>query len=247
MIILGIDTATTLVSVAVIDGDKILAASESLSDRRHAEDLTPMLDFVVRRAGLQFADIDAIAVDVGPGLFTGMRVGIASAQAMAHVLAVPLVGVDGLDALVAAASSSTTEEHEIIVPTIDTRRGDVAWAVHRRRDSEPAVRVDPPRIGTMEDLVMALRDRAQSCHLVGGFALNHREELREALGVQAWEISFGDTNDIHPHARYVALLAHARLLRSEIGDDDVDTAPRVAALYLREADAEINWSTRSRP
>lgn len=247
MIILGIDTATALVSVAVIDGDTVLAASESLSERRHAEDLTPMVDFVVRRAALEFADLDAIAVDVGPGLFTGMRVGIASAQALAHVLAVPLVAVDALDAMVAGASSSIGAAHEIVVPTIDTRRGEVAWAVHRRRDDGQPVRVDPPTIGRIEDLLVAVRDRAQSCLFLGGFALDHREELRDAIGMQAWEVSFGEATDGHPHAKDVASLAHARLLRGEARDIEMNAAPRVAALYLREADAEINWSTRSRP
>ncbi|NDE21153.1 MAG: tRNA (adenosine(37)-N6)-threonylcarbamoyltransferase complex dimerization subunit type 1 TsaB, partial [Actinobacteria bacterium] len=68
MIVLGIDTATELVSVALVDGDEVLAASESQSDRRHAEDLTPMLQFVVQRAGIEFSEVDAVAVDVGPGL-----------------------------------------------------------------------------------------------------------------------------------------------------------------------------------
>ncbi|MFZ9518425.1 MAG: tRNA (adenosine(37)-N6)-threonylcarbamoyltransferase complex dimerization subunit type 1 TsaB, partial [Ilumatobacteraceae bacterium] len=83
MIVLGIDTATAMVSVAVVNGTTVLASSELRSERRHAEDLTPMVDFVVQRAGLTFGELDAVAVDVGPGLFTGMRVGIASAQALA--------------------------------------------------------------------------------------------------------------------------------------------------------------------
>lgn len=69
-----------MVSVALVDGQELLGASEARSERRHAEDLTPMIDFVMKRAGFEFADVDAIAVDVGPGLFTGMRVGIAAAQ-----------------------------------------------------------------------------------------------------------------------------------------------------------------------
>ena len=117
MITLGIDTATELVSVALVDGEKVLAASESQSDRRHAEDLTPMLQFVVQRAGIAFSEIDAVAVDVGPGLFTGMRVGIAAAQALAQVLSVPLVGVDSLEALVAGIGS-LDDDHEIVVPVV---------------------------------------------------------------------------------------------------------------------------------
>lgn len=247
MIVLGVDTATSLVSVAIVDGAKVLASSDSLAERRHAEDLTPMLDFVVRRAGVEFADIDAIAVDVGPGQFTGMRVGIAAAQALAHVLAVPLVGVDGLDALVAAVPPSVGASHEIVVPTIDARRGEVAWAIHRRRENERDVRVDPPTIGTMEDLLVAIRERAQSCLFIGGYALDHQSEIRDALGPRSWEISFGETNAAHPHARHVALLAHERLLRHEHEATVASHPPRASALYLREADAEINWPTRNRP
>lgn len=246
MIVLGIDTATSLVSVALVDGDKVLASSESLAERRHAEDLTPMLDFVVRTAGIGFTEIDAIAVDVGPGQFTGMRVGIAAAQALAHVLAVRLVGVDGLDALAATVPPTSGASHDIVVPTIDARRSEVAWAIHRRRENLRAVRVDPPTIGTMEDLTVAIRERAQSCLFIGGFALDHRAELRDALGPQSWEVSFGEASTAHPHARSIALLAHERLLHDEKDETVGGLPPRAEALYLREADAEINWPTRNR-
>lgn len=245
MIVLGIDTATSMVSAAIVDGDRVLAASESNVDRRHAEDLAPMVDFVVRRAGIGYSDLDAVAVDVGPGLFTGMRVGIATAQAMAHVLSLPLVAVDGLDALVAAAGPGTAA-HDVVVPTIDVRRGQVAWALHRRHEDATTVRVAGPSVGTMQDLVIAVTDRGQSCLLVGGYALAHRDELLDALGPRHWSVSFGDPASTHPHARHVASIAHGRLLRGVSPDDDRESVPRAAALYLREADAEINWSTRDR-
>jgi tRNA threonylcarbamoyladenosine biosynthesis protein TsaB len=270
MIVLGIDTATESVSVAVVDGDDVLAASESRSDRRHAEDLTPMIDFVVRGSGVLLPEIDAIAVDVGPGLFTGMRVGIASAQALAHVLSVPLVGVDGLEALVAAAPDFSGD---LVVPTIDARRRQVAWALHRvdadgRSGSTPR-RVTRPVIGPLDDLIAALRERSQSCVFVGDFAQRHRDDIAESLGIVPWKYEFADTSaggvDGFPHARHVALIAHRRLVAidtageavdfvglddvlsdaSARGSDPTHLAPSVAALYLREADAEINWTTRA--
>ena len=254
MIVLGIDTATELVSVAVIDGDVVLSASELRSERRHAEDLTPMIDFVVKRAGLTFADLDAIAVDVGPGLFTGMRVGIASAQALAHVLSLPLVGVDGLAALAAGVVHVSVAQVDIIIPTIDARRREVAWAVYKVRDGVRAgvhegatsTQVDAPRVGSLEDLVIALRDRAQNCMLVGEFAARHRTDIQDALGPQAWSVTFGDDASLWPHAKHVALIAHDRLLRGDVLDaTEQQGTPTVAAMYLREADAEINWVTRS--
>ena len=250
MIVLAVDTATEMVSVALVDGDELLGASEARSERRHAEDLTPMIDFVMKRAGLDFADVDAIAVDVGPGLFTGMRVGIAAAQSLAHVLSVPLVAVDALEAMVNATNAVTSVE--LVVPTIDARRNEVAWALHRVRDDGSTQRVMAPTVGARDDLLLALRDRAQSCLMVGEYALTHREAVIAELGPQSWTVAFGDSIVAYPHAKHVAWLAHARLVREasylddEVVADDVASAPRVAAMYLREADAEINWVTRSR-
>ena len=251
MIVLGIDTATELVSVALVDGDEVLAASESQSDRRHAEDLTPMLQFVVQRAGIEFSEVDAVAVDVGPGLFTGMRVGIAAAQALAHVLSVPLVGVDSLEVLVAAAGN--VDDHELVVPVIDTRRREVAWALHRTHDDGTVRRVAPPQVGTMDDMLAAIRERSQSCLFVGAHAISHEEQIRGEIGPQAWALNFGSSLPRYPHARHVALLGHARVLRD--GDDsghagrraegrELPDAPTVRPMYLRDADAEISWTTR---
>jgi tRNA threonylcarbamoyladenosine biosynthesis protein TsaB len=254
MIVLGIDTATDVVSVAVVDGEVVLAASELRSERRHAEDVTPMIDFVVKRAGLGLNELAAIAVNVGPGLFTGMRVGIASAQALAYALSLPLVGVDGLAAMAAAVPAATASHVDIVVPTIDARRSEVAWATHRVNSGGAQVRadmtrVDAARVGSIEDLLVAIRERAQNCLFVGDFAYRHRDDIMAALGVQSWTVAFGDDSLNWPHAKQVALLAHAQLLRGDahehVTHESNSGVPTVAAMYLREADAEINWSQRS--
>ena len=244
MIVLGIDTATDVVSVAVVDGEAVLAASELRSERKHAEDVTPMIDFVVKRAGLGLNELAAIAVNVGPGLFTGMRVGIASAQALAYALSLPLVGVDGLAAMAAAVPVATASHVDIVVPTIDARRSEVAWATHRVNSGGAPARVDAARVGSIEDLLVAIRERAQNCLLVGDFAHRHRDDITAALGAQSWTIAFGDDSLNWPHAKQVALLAHAQLLRSDAHESN-SGVPTVEAMYLREADAEINWSQRS--
>jgi tRNA threonylcarbamoyladenosine biosynthesis protein TsaB len=254
MIVLGIDTATDVVSVAVVDGEVVLAASELRSERRHAEDVTPMIDFVVKRAGLGLNELAAVAVNVGPGLFTGMRVGIASAQALAYALSLPLVGVDGLAAMAAAVPAATASHVDIVVPTIDARRSEVAWATHRVNSGGAQVRadmtrVDAARVGSIEDLLVVIRERAQNCLFVGDFAHRHRDDIMAALGVQSWTVAFGDDSLNWPHAKQVALLAHAQLLRGDahehVTHESNSGVPTVAAMYLREADAEINWSQRS--
>ena len=250
MIVLGIDTATSLVSVAVADGREVLAASESRSDRRHAEDLTPMVEFVVQRAKLTLGDIEAVAVNVGPGLFTGMRVGIATAQALAQVLGVRLVGIDGLSALTAGLPRGSLVDCDVVVPTIDARRREVAWSLYRVGDDGTTTSVAAPQVGSFADLVLAVRERGQNCRFVGEFARRHAEEIREGIGAQAWGVSFADESLDFPHARAVTQLALDKLLAADSDtDSNADSAdvaaPSVAALYLRDADADIHWSTRS--
>ena len=89
MLILGIETATEQVSVAIGGHEGVLAMFEVCRGRRHAETLIPSIEFVCKQANVEMSEFGAIAVDVGPGLFTGMRVGLASAKAIAQALRVP--------------------------------------------------------------------------------------------------------------------------------------------------------------
>ncbi|MEY3617358.1 MAG: hypothetical protein RL726_56, partial [Actinomycetota bacterium] len=84
MLILGIETATERVSVAIGGHEGVLGMFEVTRGRRHAETLTPAIDFVCRQADVALDEISVVAVDMGPGLFTGMRVGLASAKAIAQ-------------------------------------------------------------------------------------------------------------------------------------------------------------------
>ena len=84
MLVLGIDTSTAQVGVAIGGHEGVLAQAHSSRGKRHAENLTPAIDFVRRQARIDLQDISCVAVDLGPGLFTGLRVGVASAKAIAY-------------------------------------------------------------------------------------------------------------------------------------------------------------------
>ena len=99
MLIVGIDTATVQVSVAVGGHEGVLAATQSSRGRQHAEVLTPSIEFACKQARIELSEISVVAVDLGPGLFTGLRVGVAAAKAMAYALYVPMIGVPSLDLL----------------------------------------------------------------------------------------------------------------------------------------------------
>jgi tRNA threonylcarbamoyladenosine biosynthesis protein TsaB len=120
LIILAIDTCMDACSAAVCDGAAMLAAASEPMTRGHQERLAPLVAEVMARAGLAFADLDRIAVTTGPGSFTGLRVGLAFAKAMALALDLPCVGVGTLEALAASAAGSG-----MTAACIDARRGQV--------------------------------------------------------------------------------------------------------------------------
>lgn len=116
MLILGLDTCLSSCSVAVLDGERVVASAREVMARGHQERLAPMAQAVMADAGLAFDRLQRIAVTVGPGSFTGLRVGIAFAKGLALALDLPAVGIGTLEALAAEAEG-------LVFPTIDARRG----------------------------------------------------------------------------------------------------------------------------
>lgn len=150
MLLLAFDTATPAVTAAIgesaPDGAFTLRASASSVDaRRHGELLAPTLRDLTREAGLTLADLDAIAVGVGPGPYTGLRVGLATAHALSDGLGIPCHGVTTLDSLAFATGRDTP-----FVTMTDARRKEVFWARyddHRTRVGEVEV-VKPADLDT---------------------------------------------------------------------------------------------------
>lgn len=118
MIVLGLDTCLNACSVALFDGDRVLAHASETMARGHQERLAPMAQALMAAAALPFASLERIGATVGPGSFTGLRVGVAFAKGLASALSIPAVGVGALEALAAEASGLTAA-------IIDARREQV--------------------------------------------------------------------------------------------------------------------------
>ncbi|KHO27558.1 hypothetical protein QQ44_05900 [Mycolicibacterium setense] len=150
MNVLTIDTATPAVSAGVVrraeDGTvQDLAERVTVDARAHAEQLTPNVLGAVSEAGISIADIDAVVVGCGPGPFTGLRVGMASAAAFGHALGVPVHGVCSLDAI------GVHTDGDVLVVT-DARRREVYWAHYRG-----GIRVDGPAVNAPADVAAVLQ------------------------------------------------------------------------------------------
>lgn len=229
--ILSIETSVEQVGVALFDHRGVIADASLASDRRHAESLAPMIEFVLAQAGAVAADISTVAVDVGPGLFTGMRVGIAAAQSFAWALDVPVAPVCSLDALALNVEWSD----DVVATALDARRGEVYWCLHRRRAGTGGfVRITEPAVASPDDLAIHLADRAEPVTCVGtGFERHH--EVFESVPFVQWAEST---------LRFPLASSVARLGQSMVAAETTVSADEVTAMYLRAPDAEINWATR---
>lgn len=240
MLTLAVETATASVGCAVARDDEVLACEQVPSPRRHAELLTPMLDRVRRAAGVELAALDVVAVDVGPGLFTGLRVGLASALTLAHALAVPVVGVPSLDLLALAAEgphAAGTGGPVRVVAAVDARRGEVFWASYRRASdaapgaAAPFERTSEPAVGRPDELVQVLAVGGERVLLVGDGARRYADTLGACPFVTIAPARFD-----HPDVGVLAREAARRAARGE-----ARPAVEIAPLYLRAPDIDRGW------
>lgn len=231
MLVLGIETATPQVGVAIGGHEGVLASFHTSRDRRHAETLAPAIEFVTRQARIDLDEIGVVAVDVGPGLFTGLRVGLATAKMTAHALRVPMIGVSSLDLVAFPARFNP----RLVVSTVDARRGEIFYATYRRVPGG-IQRVSEPHVDQPEDVCAQLQALGEDCLVVGDGAQRYQDVFEEVSGVEVAREGFR-----FPNAGSLVELAHVRALREEFVPPT-----EIAPQYLRAPDARINWQSRER-
>ena len=230
MIVLGIDTATQQAGCALGGAEGVLASFHVARGRRHAETLVPAIRFTCNQAGVRLREVSVVAVDVGPGLFTGLRVGVATAKALAQGLRVPVVGLSSLDLL----AFTVRHTNRLVAAVIDARRGEVFSAFYR---SVPGgvQRLGPPKVSSPEEVASELMARNEDTLLVGDGAVRHAQVLGGASHAEV-----ADGGLAYPSAAALVELAHPRALREEF------VQPwELEPFYLRKSDAELNWERRA--
>lgn len=274
-VVLAIESATDAAGVALADESGVLAAVRIGRGRRHAETIALGAQAVCRYAEVPLAQVGGVAVDIGPGLFTGLRVGIATAKGLAYGLGVPMVAVSSLRLLAdGAAQAMVPGPLATVVSVVDARRQEVFWAQYPLVASTcdagalEAGAGSAPRVGRPDELVTVLDALATPgpgaspqlgpapqlgptpqlgpapqpepggswprVVLVGDGARRYGELLeRPGVVVGAASLSY-------PCAELLGVMAVDEL-RAGRGVDPVT----VAACYLREPDARINWEQRA--
>lgn len=235
MNILAIETATQAVGCALWASGRPVACFMLAAGRRHAETLMPAIDDLCRRAGLRPADLDGVAVDVGPGLFTGMRVGLATARAIATALGIPAAGVNSLEALAYAQRFRAG----LVAPVVDARRSEVFWALYRTGVPAGLVELRPPAVAVPGEVARELVSLGEQVLAVGDGAWRYREALESP------QVDWGGLADIWPSPLAVAELGEARLGEARLGRASTGAVLLPEPFYLRQADVKIGWEQMS--
>ncbi len=225
MNLLAIETATQACCVGVRTSSGVEIARVVDENRQHTETLTVGMAALIREAGLRTREIDRIVVDRGPGLFTGLRVGIATANAFAQGVGCGMVGVTSLEMLAYGAHEAGVRG--TLVSAVDGRRGDVFVQTFELAESVEAI--GPPGVATPQD-VAAQWSRS-------GVALTFTGD-----GVERYRRDFDSVANAGIYTQLVPSM-HAALWLGEQASPQMTIEP----LYLREADAVANFATRERP
>ncbi|MFD5276634.1 tRNA (adenosine(37)-N6)-threonylcarbamoyltransferase complex dimerization subunit type 1 TsaB [Pseudarthrobacter sp. NPDC058362] len=213
MLILAIDTSAVASAALVHSTDGVIAGFATEDTRSHAEVLAPGIEAMLAGAGATGADIDALVTGVGPGPFTGLRSGIATARTLAFVWGKPLHGLMSLDAIALEVADSSTTARDFLVVT-DARRKEVYWARYSLVDGGLPQLVDGPHVGSAADL--------PELPAFGAGAGLYADLLKADPGFAGQQ----------PDAAHLGRFALARLIA---GGTLLDSTP----LYLRESDAQV--------
>lgn len=230
MLVLGIETSTQQTTVALGTEQETVAALRLGGPQASHDLLMAGLVQLLGWSGLELAGIGGIAVSLGPGLFTGMRVGIATAKTLAQSLTVPIVGLASLDVLAFQARYA----RRLICAVIDAKRGEVFHAFYRPVPGGVARETDF-QVDRPDGLAAELAARGEDVLLVGNGGLVYRRELEREAG----RVEFASAALAYPLAEALVELAVPRFEREEY-----DRLEELEPHYVRKSDAEIAWDQR---
>lgn len=234
MIVLALDTSTLRASVALVQEEqgqapRVLAEGESDS-ARHSDNLLPLIDQVLSEAGLAVADVQAVAVGAGPGSFTGLRIGMATAKGLAFSLNVPLWAASSLAAL-ALNAAAALDPSAIVVAALDARRDEIFAGAFRVTADSMIESLGPEAVLAPRDLATHLRQLGVSsiAHIVGDAVAAYPDELSSAGSLFVAHVDVRAT----PSAVSIAQL----VLRG----DRTDIVHAGAPAYIRKSEAELKF------
>jgi tRNA threonylcarbamoyladenosine biosynthesis protein TsaB len=227
---LTIDTTTKITALSLAESGKLIGEGFLHTGKTHSERLIPMLDQLLNAADWKLRDLDFIGVVRGPGSFTGIRIGIATAQGLAQVLGIPLMGLTSLDVL--AWAGKNRQEETVVI--LDARKNEYYYARYRWREQQKELTAEPQAI-TPEHLLEELRKNKQKFYFVGDAVPGAQEYLKLELGERA---IIPEEYQYLPRGAYAACETWEKWLGSAKQSQDQS---KLEPLYIRLSEAEVNY------
>ncbi len=231
MWILSIDTATKVTGLAVHFKGNLVAESFLHTGKTHSERLMPMVLQLLKQAGIGFGDLGAVTVAAGPGSFTGLRIGMATAKGIAQVRQIPLIGINTLDAL----AQNGLGFEGLVAPVLDARKDEIYTALYRKMEGELSLLGEYEAVKPAA-LAEKLGAMGEKVLFVGDAVPVYREMFEARLGERAVFLPDGLSL---PRGAHVGALAAKRLARGE-RDDLYALKP----CYIRPSEAEVTWAKK---
>jgi tRNA threonylcarbamoyladenosine biosynthesis protein TsaB len=231
MRVLALDTSGLMGGVCLFDAEGVLGDLTIRVHRGHASCLHELIRRLMDTCRTSLSELDGVAITIGPGSFTGLRIGLSAAKGLAYALGKPLVGVSTLEALAANVAVSSLP----VFPTLDARKGQVFVAEYRR-SPEGGLSLRG-REGVMgPELLFSRAAELESAVFVGDGALKYAAGIREALGDGA-VIPHGEVHQVR--AREVGRIGYERLMEGRS-----DSLFHLVPNYLRKSEAELRLSEK---
>jgi tRNA threonylcarbamoyladenosine biosynthesis protein TsaB len=231
VIILSIDSSTPVAGIAVSDGMQLLGEITLNTKNTHSEKLMPLVKHLLDELALSVNDLDAIAVTQGPGSFTGLRIGMATAKGLAQGAGKKLIAVPTLDCL----AQNLLHYPGIICPIMNAQKKQVYTAIYRSGRNK-LERLSDYQAIAVEQLAAQLKELKEDVWFVGDGVAAFADVFQKLLGDAC---RFADGHNILPRAGALAMLAAERA--SEERFDDLYQAELI---YIRKSEAEVQWEAR---
>lgn len=225
--LLAIDTSSLVLSTALMEKDRLISEWTVQRKLTHSEQLIPHMDTMMKEAGVRKSDITAVAVSIGPGSFTGLRIGLATAKMLAYIWKVPLIGVDTLEALAWNFEGMNTW----VLPLMDAQRGNVYTALYEAGDE--VVLREKETVLSIEDTVAEAKKAGVPVIATGEAADVYRDILDKA-GIRV----------APPAVRCTRAASVARAAFRKLEKGEVSNPLSILPNYIRRSEAEVQWEKR---
>lgn len=230
MKILGMDTSSRACSIAVIEDDCLICEFVINNKKTHSQKLMPMIETMLNMSDLSIEDIDAIAVSVGPGSFTGLRISMATAKAISHVNNIPILSVNALESL----AGNMDINNKKIYPILDAQRTQVYTAKYEYKNNE-LVELEEMDVKEIDELIDIIKNSNEETIVLGEAVSKYYDKLSKIDNIIIPAVSHNVTK-----ASSVCAIALAKYKKGEGIHSCYDVNP----IYIRKSQAEVQYEEK---